>query len=144
MKTRTKTDYIVIHCAATRPSQDVGAIEIDRWHRARGFDCIGYHYVICRDGSVEIGRNRNAIGAHAQGYNGRSIGVCMVGGVAEDDFRVPENNFTEKQFIALKLILKDLREDYQAAAIVGHRDLDPTKACPSFDVRDWLNTNHVL
>ena len=53
---RKKTDYIFIHCSATKPSMDVDAKEIDRWHRARGFLKIGYHFVIKRDGTKEIGR----------------------------------------------------------------------------------------
>ena len=38
---RYDTKFIVVHCSATRPSQDIGAKEIDRWHRERGFMKIG-------------------------------------------------------------------------------------------------------
>lgn len=30
-------DTIIIHCSATRAGQDFTAIDIDRWHRQRGF-----------------------------------------------------------------------------------------------------------
>ena len=48
---RQETSYIVIHCSQTRPSQKIGAREIDRWHRERGWLKIGYGVVIKRDGT---------------------------------------------------------------------------------------------
>ena len=53
---RESTEYIMIHCAATRADMDIGAADIDRWHRQRGWRKIGYHYVIRRNGEVETGR----------------------------------------------------------------------------------------
>ena len=50
MKMR-RIDYIVIHCAATKPNMDVGVSEIRGWHRQRGFSDVGYHRVIRRDGT---------------------------------------------------------------------------------------------
>ena len=50
----------------------------------------------------------------------------------------PENNFTPAQFESLRTLLDKLKVDYPSAKIVGHRDLDPKKACPSFDVASWL------
>lgn len=138
MAYREKTEYIVIHCAATRPSQNIGAHDIDKWHRERGFSSIGYNYVICRDGTLEEGRAKGEVGAHAKGYNSVSVGICLVGGVSEEDFRVAENNFTGKQFAVLESILRFLKLDYPNAKIVGHNELDPKKACPSFNVQKWL------
>ena len=57
-----KVDAIIIHCSATREGQDIGAKEIDAMHRQRGFNGIGYHYVIRLDGTIEKGRNETAIG----------------------------------------------------------------------------------
>ena len=34
---RESTEYIMIHCAATRADMDIGAADIDRWHRQRGW-----------------------------------------------------------------------------------------------------------
>ena len=53
---RQETKYIVIHCSQTRPSQKIGAKEIDRWHREKGWLKIGYAIVIKRDGTIEQGR----------------------------------------------------------------------------------------
>lgn len=143
-KQRTKTEYIVIHCSATKPKMNIGAKEIDRWHREKGFKCIGYHYVIRRDGTVEIGRPIREIGAHAQGYNEKSIGICLVGGVDADG--KPEDNFTLDQYAALAQLLDgELREYSKVARIVGHRDLPGvSKACPSFDVTKWLQETTIL
>ena len=84
MTDRKRTDFIAVHCSATRPSMDVGVKEIDQWHRARGFSGgVGYHYVIRRDGTLEHGRAEAAVGAHVEGYNHNSVGVCLGGGVIE-------------------------------------------------------------
>lgn len=137
---RKQTDYIIIHCAATRPSMDTDAKEIDRWHRSRGFLKIGYHYVIKRDGNIENGRRMEEIGAHCKKYNWRSVGICMVGGVTEDDVNVPENNFTDDQWDALLALVKDLMKEYPEANVIGHNEVS-SKFCPSFDVQMWLRNN---
>lgn len=146
MTPRTKTDYIIIHCSATPPTMDIGAKEIDRWHRERGFLKIGYHFVIRRNGSVEKGREVNEVGAHAKPWNNRSIGVCLVGGIKGGDrqdrsFTNPENNFTDAQWNRLRALLGVLKADYPDAETIGHRDVPGVaKACPSFDVGQWLQS----
>ena len=143
-KKRTSTDFIAIHCAATKPSANIGAADIDRWHRAQGWRCIGYHFVIRRDGTVEEGRDVEVIGAHVEGYNSNSVGICLVGGVSEKDVNIPENNFTPAQFAALKKLLLELREKYPTAHIQGHRDFPGVKkACPSFAVSGWLKSEGI-
>lgn len=138
-KPRERTDYIAIHCSATGPKADIGAKDIDKWHRAKGWACIGYHYVIRRNGTVEEGRDEKVIGAHVENWNSVSIGICMVGGVDADDINKAENNFTKEQFASLKQLLIDLKSRYPKAKIQGHRDFpDVKKACPSFDVKTWL------
>jgi N-acetylmuramoyl-L-alanine amidase len=143
-KDRAETHFIAVHCSATRPSQDIGAAEIDRMHRQRGFKCIGYHYVIRRNGFIEDGRPEDQIGAHVENWNAVSLGICMVGGVTEKDVNVPENNFTPEQFAALKVLLKELQQKYPKATIQGHRDFPKVaKACPSFDVKAWLKAEGI-
>lgn len=126
----------MIHCAATRPEMDIGVSEIREWHLARGFSDIGYADVIRRDGCVEEGRNIDDVGAHVKGYNEISVGICLVGGI--DKKNRPENNFTDAQFKSLKRLLRFYKAKYPKAAVVGHNELDPGKACPSFDVQEWL------
>jgi len=138
-KKRELTNYIAVHCSATGPHMDIGKAEIDRWHRAKNWLAIGYHYVIKRDGTVEEGRPDDVVGAHVADFNSVSVGICMVGGVSKDDPNVPENNFTDEQFSSLQGLLVKLEEKYPDAIIQGHRDFpDVKKACPSFDVKDWM------
>lgn len=126
--------YLVIHCSATPPTMDIGRAEIDRWHRERGFFEIGYHYVIRRDGTVELGRDLTKHGAHASRFNHVSIGICMVGGVGKDK-KTPEDNFTPEQYDALASVIAHLNRDYPRAVSIGHGELPGhAKACPSFDV----------
>lgn len=138
MTPRKTTKYLVVHCSATRPSLDVGVKEIRQWHKNQGWEDIGYHYVIRRDGRVEKGRAENLVGSHVAGFNATSVGVCMVGGVSQKDYTVAENNFTKEQFASLKTLLKTLSEKYPGAKVLGHRDFPRvSKACPSFDAVAW-------
>lgn len=139
---RKTTDYVIIHCAATRPSMDIGFREIDKWHRARGFLSCGYHFVIRRDGTIETGRRIMEPGAHARGYNHKSIGICMVGGVSEDDVNVPEDNFTDEQWTSLETLYRQIRsmpEFDDGMSWIGHNEVSQ-KACPSFDVQQWVQS----
>ena len=88
-KSRTATDYIAVHCAATPPKADIGVAAIDRWHRAKGWNGVGYHRVIRRDGTIEQGRPDEAVGAHVEGFNSTAVGICLAGGVAADGHAVP-------------------------------------------------------
>jgi N-acetyl-anhydromuramyl-L-alanine amidase AmpD len=134
---RTRTDYIAVHCSATPPSYNIGAEEIRLWHvRDNGWSDIGYHFVIRRDGRVQRGRALEAQGAHVQGYNGNSIGICMVGGINQAG--EPEDNFTDEQWAMLYALTVALVLRYPTAKVMGHRDFPGvTKACPSFDVIPW-------
>jgi len=118
---------------------NIGAAEIDRWHRQKGWRKIGYHFVIKRDGTIEPGRGLTEIGAHAAGYNSVSIGICLVGGVSEQDVKKAENNFTTPQMKALRYLLSNLLDiSFPKAEVLGHRDLPGVaKDCPSFDVKKW-------
>lgn len=143
-KVRSKTDFIAIHCSATSEKLDIGAKDIDRWHRAQGWTCIGYHYVIRRDGTIEEGRDRNVIGAHVVGFNEFSIGICLVGGIDADDIKKAENNYTKEQFDSLKKLLDELKAVYPKAKIQGHRDFpNVKKACPCFDVKEWCTSEGI-
>ena len=126
-----KINEIIVHCAATPEGKNFKAADIDRWHRERKMKCIGYHYVVDLDGTVEPGRPESEIGAHCLGHNQYSIGVCYVGGLAAND-KTPKDTRTAAQKEALLALLKKLRAKYPKASIHGHRDF-AAKACPSFD-----------
>ena len=131
---------IVLHCSAVRPDQTSSAAQIDTWHRQRGWKLgIGYHYVVRRNGEVEAGRPEYLVGAHCKDYNAHSIGVCYEGGL---DIRgQPADTRTEAQKAALRTLLEALHGRYPRALIVGHRDLNPQKACPCIEnvVREYAD-----
>ena len=152
MAVRIKTDLIVIHVSATPPSRDIGAAEIDAMHKAEGWNGIGYHYVIRRNGEVEAGRPIDQVGAHVGGWNSVSIGICLVGGINANG--IPQDNRTPEQTSALVGLLRDLLKTFKTAKICGHRDLSPDKnrngrvdqsefikACPCFDAIPWARAN---
>ena len=122
---------IIIHCAATREGRDFTVEDITRWHKARGFATIGYHYVIYRDGSIHEGRPLEQIGAHCVGHNKHSIGICYIGGCASDG-KTPKDTRTPEQKEALLALLRHLKARFPNATIHGHREF-AAKACPSFD-----------
>lgn len=158
---------IVIHCSASpnddslfrgspgTPGFQTPLTAINAWHRQRGFrrdpaiakrfnptlDAIGYHYVIYRNGAVSSGRDEAEIGAHAAGFNAKSIGICLVG----------TDKFRPAQWDALRDLVADLQRRYPINRVVGHRDLSPDqnengivepfewlKTCPGFDVSAWI------
>ena len=123
---------IVIHCSAVKPDQQSSAAQIDSWHRQRGFHLgIGYHYVIRRDGTLEMGRPEYMVGAHCKNHNQHSIGVCYEGGLnARGD---PADTRTPQQRETMRQLINELRERYPKAIVVGHHNLNPLKACPCFD-----------
>lgn len=164
----------VIHCSASpnertlfsghygAPGFRDPAMEIDAWHKARGFhrdtywrgrqnpglEAIGYHYVIARNGALFTGRHEDEVPAQAEGWNSNAIGLCLVGTDA----------FTPQQWLQLKatvegvckrleiplappklIIQGDTRHIVARAGVCGHRDIPGVaKACPGFSVSDWL------
>lgn len=139
-KTNRVIDKIIIHCSATMPKMDIGVKEIRKWHKARGWNDIGYHFVIRRNGELEIGRDINLTGAHVKGHNVGSIGICMVGGVNE--YNDAEDNFTVAQWDTARQLLTYFQIDYPYATIHGHNEY-ANKACPSFDVQKELNQGRL-
>lgn len=132
---------IILHCAATPEGRDFTVADIDRWHRQRKFDGIGYHYVIYRDGSVHPGRPVECQGAHCTGHNARSIGVCYIGGRAFDG-KTPKDTRTPAQRKALERLVRELMGKYPRATVHGHNEF-AAKACPSFDVQKWLKETGI-
>lgn len=123
---------IIVHCSANRAGSALRMADIDSYHRSLGWIGCGYHYVIPTDGTIEPGRPEEMVGAHCKNHNRHSIGVCYIGGLSKDG--KPADTRTDVQRIALRNLLELLHRRYPDALIVGHRDLDPQKVCPCFDV----------
>lgn len=148
-------DSIIVHCSATKAGLDFTATDIDRWHRERGFNGIGYHYVIRLDGKLEKGRDVTLAGAHCKGWNERSVGICYIGGLDENGR--PADTRTNAQKRVLYQIIIDLQREYNILQVLGHRDTSPdlngdgviepyeyVKACPCFDVKEFLRSGREL
>lgn len=131
---RNLTD-IVLHCSATEPTMDVGSWEIRKWHMAKGWKDIGYHFVIRLNGEIEQGRAIEIPGSHVQGHNATTIGVCYVGGVRK---RRATDTFNRAQELAFAGLVANLRRIYGPLEVMGHNDYTNKKACPSFKVASRL------
>ena len=141
-----KISKLIIHCSANGPNSKIGAYEIRKYHTlpeaqgGRGFEDIGYHFVIKRDGTVEQGRKLEYQGAHCTGHNANSIGICLVGGV--DVSGRPDDNFTLLQREALAMMLRAMRQRWPNATIHGHCEF-ANKACPVMDVDKFLQEHGI-
>lgn len=148
MPRRTQTRFIVVHCSATKPSMNITAQRVREWHMAKGWNDIGYHFFIQRDGTIEAGRHPDEVGSHVAGHNTDSVSFCMAGGLSEDgkSFNNRPDLFTPQQWASAKHLIAVLRRMYPFAAVLGHRDLSPDldqdgkieqhewlKTCPGFD-----------
>ncbi len=129
---------IIVHCSATREGQSFDFEQCREDHiRHRGFQDIGYHFYITRDGVVHNGRPLEKVGAHCRNHNRHSIGICYEGGL--DAKGHPADTRTLQQMVALQVLVRELKQMFPRALVVGHRDLDPRKKCPCFDVVKELN-----
>lgn len=124
---------LIWHCTATPEGREVSVVEIDAWHKARGWSRIGYHKVVHLDGTVSDGRPISKIGAHVRGKNTGTIGYVYVGGV-EKDGRTPKDTRTAAQKRTMRRLTKQAIAEYGLTEVSGHRDY-AAKACPCFDAR---------
>jgi N-acetylmuramoyl-L-alanine amidase len=135
--------WIVIHYSATPIERDFTAADIDQMHRLRGFNEIGYHYFIRKDGTVEKGRDmdqpgRFEQGAHSKGENAASIGICYEGGVSASAPNTGYDTRTRAQRVAMEALILTLLDRFPRAIVEGHRDMPGAATqCPGFDARGW-------
>lgn len=137
-------DTIFVHCAATRADWYEGrplpekVAEITRWHKARGWQTIGYHYVIDRDGQIAKGRPESVAGSHVAGHNTGSIGICLIGGHGSNESDPFDKHYTPEQERALRGLIDEIRLRTPIKAVRGHNEV-AAKACPGFNVKRWLD-----
>jgi N-acetyl-anhydromuramyl-L-alanine amidase AmpD len=126
--------YLILHCTATRVTQDYPVISLLCDHLARKFRTIGYHYYIRKDGTVTQHRKLTEVGAHCKPWNRCSLGICYEGGLNAKGHYADTR--TPAQETAMHDLLISLLRLYPDACICGHRDMLYTtpKACPCFDV----------
>ena len=144
----------VVHWTANFIDQDLTAEDIHRVHVNRGFDEIGYHFIILRDGSLQLGRDINKVGAHALRRNAHSIGISFVGGinltsseakrlggyqaVANNGTYASSDSLTDAQFKTFDMFMDSFFSAFPYGQAFGHMDTDPNrKPDPGFDVREY-------
>ncbi|BEG98365.1 N-acetylmuramoyl-L-alanine amidase [Bacteroides sedimenti] len=145
MSCRREINLLVVHCSATRADLDFSEADLERSHRKQGFNGIGYHFYIRKDGFIASTRPVEKPGAHARGHNANSIGICYEGGL--NAAGKPADTRTMWQKRSLRALVNVLHMDYPHSRVVGHRDLSPDldgdgiiekhewlKQCPCFDV----------
>ncbi len=179
-------DLLVVHCSATPNGKDLfqrtpaGEVVltpvevIEGWHGYAGFQRhpraidrfnprlqhVGYQFVIYTNGAIATGRALDETGAHAKGYNERSIGICMIG-----TDRYTQAQWTQLAGLCTSLskklgmeLVTDVENQVPGASIerrklrvLGHRDLSADlnrdgaiqprewiKTCPGFEVAKWF------
>ena len=130
-----KINKIIIHCSATPQNRKVSVNTIRKWHLQRGFNDIGYHYVIHLDGKISVGRPIEKVGAHCAYENRGSIGICYVGGMTKD-MKKPKDTRTQAQKDSLIKLMHELIYKYNKdMTIHGHNEY-ANKACPCYNVQE--------
>ncbi len=129
-----KINKIIIHCTATPEGREHDVADIRRWHLKRGFNDIGYHYLIHIDGTIEEGRPITRQGAHCSGENKGSIGLCYVGGMSKDMKKAKDTRTQAQKDSLIKLMHELIYKYNKDMTIHGHNEF-ANKACPSFDVK---------
>ena len=134
-----KIKKIILHCSASDDSLDIGAKEIKELHTSKGivkwngqkmpgfgWSDIGYHVVIRKNGVAEAGRPLERPGAHVEGHNEDSIGICWVG----------LNDLNNSQFQTLVALIRGYMNQFnlEITDVYGHYEFNPKKTCPNIDM----------
>jgi len=129
-KPSRKIHRVFIHCSASDYPQHDNVATMQKWHLARGFSEVGYHFFIRKDGTLEYGRDIEKTPAAQKGHNRYTLAVCLHG--------LKEEKFTEAQFKTLRALAEQIAHNYENISFHGHCEVSP-KACPVFDYRKVLN-----
>lgn len=126
----SRINMIIVHCSGSDNKRHDNISTMRKWHKAKGWNDVGYHYFIRKDGALEKGRSENTMGAHTKGFNAQSIGVCLHG--------LKEEKFTENQKDTLAKLIKEINSRYeQKIDIIPHRTI-ANKSCPVIDMMEFF------
>lgn len=144
----SKLKYLVLHCTATREGKIVTSDMIRAWHtspppKGRGWKQVGYSSMFHLDGTLEnlvFYDNNDFVDSYeitngALGINGVSRHIVYVGGV--DAAGRPKDTRTDRQLMSMEIFIKGFILEYPHIEVAGHNHFD-NKACPSFNVPEWL------
>ena len=121
---------LIIHCSATKCNRPFSVESLIATGKAKYGQC-SYHYYIMRNGDIIPLLPESVQGVHARHYNHCSLGICYEGGLNENG--KAGDTRTEAQKHSMYELLKDLKEEYPDARIMGHCELPHVaKDCPCF------------
>ncbi len=133
-----KIKFIVLHCTATQPEATVKAIQ-NYWRETLKWNNPGYHFIIERDGEVIQLQHIDKIANGVAGNNEHAIHISYIGGIDRKGKPIDNRTTPQKDSMFDKVV--ELTERYPDAKVLGHRDFPGVrKACPSFDVRAWIES----
>ncbi|NP_001037786.1 peptidoglycan recognition protein 5 [Danio rerio] len=143
---------VIVHHTALRfcahPRESVTELaHIQRMHmQERGFDDIGYNFLISGDGTVYEGRGWGIVGAHAKEHNFYSVGIAFMGNLNAD---LPSSASLSAllRLLHIGVLHGHVRPNF---VLLGHKDVAKT-ACPGENLysvlpklRDRLQNNELL
>lgn len=133
-KPQRKVSVVFVHCSAASRA-DIDAAEINQWHLANGWSCIGYHYFVKTDGTIQYGRDIERTPAAQSGYNTASIAICANG--------LHKSDFTEAQFKSIRWLCQQIDGAYGGdMRFRGHCEV-AAKGCPVYDYAAVLGLNEA-
>lgn len=126
MKRQSEITHLIVHHSAS--NHDLKASDIDRMHRAKGWEAIGYHYVIeANPVRLVYGRRPHQVGAHCPPNTGK-LGLCIVG----DNTKV-EFHWQEEQVRAAQNLIESIRLVFPGIQVDPHKK-HRTTLCPGREI----------
>ena len=130
VRPKRKIDRIFIHCSASDVPEHDNIATIKKWHIARGFNDIGYHFFIHKNGKVSRGRDIEKTPASQKSHNVKTIAICLHG--------LHKDNFTQAQYDSLKSLCIEIDISHlNKVSFHGHCEVSK-KACPVIDYKRIL------
>lgn len=136
MDTRSKTEQIILHHSGVTVLQSVETIH--NYHKnTNGWSGIGYHFYVRKDGNIYRGRPENTVGAHCQGQNYNSIGICFEGNFEKEEMG-------EKQIKSGRELVNFLLDKYNLSKedVKKHNDFGST-VCPRKKLSIYRNKKWI-
>lgn len=123
-------DTIVLHHAG---ASKYSVYQVHDLHLRNGWEGIGYHYYVAKDGIVYRGRPETSRGSHSPAKNTSSIGICAEGNYVTE-------TMPEAQKKAIIELCKNIKERYNITYIGGHEEFTQTD-CPGtkYPMKEIIN-----
>jgi len=135
-KKRDETLYMIIDHSGTTPTIDIDATNQDNRDRAKGFYGCRYHYVITREGVVQLGRTLDRVSPLTGVLDYQAVTVCLVGGKNIEG--EAEDNFTEAQKEALKELITVSRISNPELQVLGRKEIQKQRTTgPALDLTPY-------